>query len=103
MSTVARPGPRAPGATRPASAHGALQGRVVAVAADATHRFSKPLRTSITLPAGLLAALLSRDTAGRVVRKARVMGVVLHDGVVQPGDTVRVELPAPPHRALQRV
>jgi MOSC domain-containing protein YiiM len=38
-----------------------------------------------------------------VVRKARVMGVVLHDGVVQPGDTVRVELPAPPHRALQRV
>jgi hypothetical protein len=70
MSTVARPGPRAPGATRPASAHGALQGRVVAVAADATHRFSKPLRTSITLPAGLLAALLSGDTAAWCARRA---------------------------------
>jgi MOSC domain-containing protein YiiM len=52
---------------------------------------------------GLLALAVRRDAHGRVVRRAGVMGVVTADGVVAPGDPVRVELPPPPHRALDRV
>ena len=52
---------------------------------------------------GLLAAVLGRDEAGNLVRKAGVMGVVLVGGEVRPGAAVRVELPAGPFRALERV
>ncbi|GAA4981680.1 MOSC domain-containing protein [Kineococcus glutinatus] len=52
---------------------------------------------------GLLKAVTPRDETGAVVRKAGVMGVVLHGGDVRAGDAVRVELPARPHEALQRV
>lgn len=52
---------------------------------------------------GLVRAVLGRDENGAVVRKAGVMGVVLSDGVVRPGDAIMVELPAPPHRALEPV
>ena len=31
------------------------------------------------------------------------MGIVLAGGDVHPGDAIGVELPAPPHRALERV
>ncbi|MDB5373445.1 MAG: domain containing protein [Belnapia sp.] len=49
---------------------------------------------------GLLAAVLGRDAAGRLVRKAGIMGVVLAGGTVRPGDAVVVDLPPPPHRPL---
>jgi len=49
---------------------------------------------------GLMAALLGRDADGNLVRKAGVMSVVLHGGEVRPGDPIRVELPAEPHRPL---
>lgn len=52
---------------------------------------------------GLLAAVLDRAPDGALIRKAGIMGVVLSGGVVRPGDAIRVELPAGPHRALQRV
>jgi len=52
---------------------------------------------------GLMAAVLGRDKSGRLVRKAGIMGVVLIGGVVRPGDTIRVELPPPSHRPLDRV
>jgi MOSC domain-containing protein YiiM len=52
---------------------------------------------------GLTAAVLDRDAAGNLVRKAGVMGVVLEGGDVRPGDPIRVELPAEPHRPLERV
>jgi len=52
---------------------------------------------------GLMAATLDRDADGVLVRKAGVMGVVLVGGDVRPGDAVRVELPAPPHRRLEPV
>ena len=52
---------------------------------------------------GLTAAVLDRDADGKLVRKAGVMSVVLSGGVVQPGDPIRVVLPAEPHRALERV
>ncbi|HEU4327704.1 MAG TPA: MOSC domain-containing protein [Roseiflexaceae bacterium] len=52
---------------------------------------------------GLLAAVLDRDAQGQLVRKAGVMGVVLAGGAVLPGDTIRVELPPPPHSPLAPV
>ncbi len=52
---------------------------------------------------GLMTAVLDRDAAGNLVRKAGVMGIVLTDGTVRPGDPVSVVLPDPPHRALQPV
>jgi MOSC domain-containing protein YiiM len=52
---------------------------------------------------GLMAATLSRGEAGELVRKAGVMAVVLVGGEVRPGDPIAVELPAPPHRALEPV
>jgi MOSC domain-containing protein YiiM len=55
------------------------------------------------LQPGLMAAVLDRDADGNLVRKAGVMAVVLSGGTVAPGDPIRVELPAAPHRPLQSV
>ncbi len=52
---------------------------------------------------GLLSAVVSRRDDGVVVRKAGVMAVVVTGGTVSPGDVVGVELPAPPHQALEPV
>lgn len=52
---------------------------------------------------GLLRQVVGRDADGNVVRKAGVMGVVRAGGEVRPGDRIRVELPQPPHRPLDRV
>ncbi|WP_218624505.1 MOSC domain-containing protein [Glaciihabitans sp. dw_435] len=43
---------------------------------------------------GLMKALIAKDAADRVIRKAGIMSVVVADGVVYPDDEVRVELPA---------
>ncbi len=55
------------------------------------------------LQPGLMAAVLDRNEHGNIIRKAGVMGIVLTDGDVTPGDTIRIELPPMPHRALERV
>ena len=52
---------------------------------------------------GLMQAVLDHDAAGNLVRKAGVMGVVLADGPVRTGDTVRVDLPPLPHEPLRPV
>ena len=52
---------------------------------------------------GLTAAVLDRDAAGNLIRKAGIMGIVLTGGDVRPGDPIQVELPAEPHRPLQPV
>ncbi|MFI8519836.1 MOSC domain-containing protein [Streptomyces sp. NPDC085481] len=52
---------------------------------------------------GLLKQVLGRDEEGRIVRKAGIMSVVLTGGEVRPGDAIRVELPAEPHRPLEMV
>src|SRR5262249_43987168 len=53
------------------------------------------------LEPGLMAATLARDVAGNLVRKAGIMGIVLNGGEVGEGDTIAVELPPEPHRALE--
>jgi hypothetical protein len=52
---------------------------------------------------GLMAAVLTRDGQGRLVRKAGVMGIVIAAGEVRPGDGIRVTLPPEPHRPLEPV
>jgi MOSC domain-containing protein YiiM len=52
---------------------------------------------------GLMAAVLDRDAAGELIRKAGVMGVVLADGEVRPGDPIAVALPGQPHQSLRPV
>ncbi|WP_026298753.1 MOSC domain-containing protein [Deinococcus aquatilis] len=52
---------------------------------------------------GLLAAVLGRDEAGNLIRKAGIMGVVAVGGEVKRGDSVQIEWPPLPHKALERV
>jgi MOSC domain-containing protein YiiM len=52
---------------------------------------------------GLTRAVLARDAAGALVRKAGVMAIVRAGGEVRPGDAISIELPAAPHRALEVV
>lgn len=52
---------------------------------------------------GLMQAVLDRDPAGRLIRKAGVMGVVVAGGEVRRGDAIVVELPEGEQRLLQPV
>jgi len=52
---------------------------------------------------GLKAAVLGRAADGSLIRKAGVMGVVTAGGHVRPRDEICVQLPAPPHCALEPV
>ena len=55
------------------------------------------------LQPGLMAALLGRNAQGRLQRKAGVMAVVISGGAVRAGNPITIELPAPPHTALEPV
>lgn len=52
---------------------------------------------------GLMQAVLDRDAAGNLIRKAGVMGIVLKGGTVRPGDGIGVYLPSKPWKELERV
>lgn len=52
---------------------------------------------------GLLHAVLDRDAAGGLVRKAGVMAIVSQGGSVRRDDIIRIELPPLPHIKLERV
>ncbi|RLV78969.1 MOSC domain-containing protein [Streptomyces rapamycinicus] len=52
---------------------------------------------------GLLKQVVGRDEAGNIIRKAGVMSIVREGGTVRPGDLIQAELPAGPHRPLDRV
>jgi MOSC domain-containing protein YiiM len=52
---------------------------------------------------GLTAAVLGRTPDGALVRKTGIMAVVIASGIVTPGDSIAIKLPAEPHRALDRV
>lgn len=62
-----------------------------------------PCRQIDAFSGGLLKQVVGRDEAGEVVRKAGIMGVVRESGTVRPGEPIAVELPAGPHRRLERV
>jgi len=50
-----------------------------------------------------MAAVLGRDAAGELVRKAGIMAIVVAGGEVRPGDAIAVELPAGERVTLQPV
>jgi MOSC domain-containing protein YiiM len=52
---------------------------------------------------GLMAATLDRDEQGGLVRKTGVMAIALTGGEVRAGDSIRVEPPSEPQRALEPV
>lgn len=52
---------------------------------------------------GLLKAVLDRDKNGNLIRKSGIMGIVLEDGEVCPGDEIEVDLPPEPHQRLEPV
>ena len=52
---------------------------------------------------GLMHAVLDHDVDGNLIRKAGVMGIVLVEGEVQPGDAIRIMMPEGPHRSLAPV
>jgi MOSC domain-containing protein YiiM len=52
---------------------------------------------------GLLKQVVWTDGAGNLIRLMGVMGIVSRGGHVQPGDSIHIELPPPPHHALTRV
>ncbi len=62
-----------------------------------------PCRQLNDYQSGLMAAVLSRDEQGNVIRKAGVMGVVLAAGEIRADDSIRAELPSEPHQRLERV
>jgi MOSC domain-containing protein YiiM len=53
--------------------------------------------------AGLQRAVLDRDDAGNLIRKAGVMAIVLHDGAVRAGDAIELTRPPGRCRPLQPV
>jgi hypothetical protein len=62
-----------------------------------------PCRQLDRFQPGLMKAVLDRDAAGGVVRKAGVMGIVIAGGEIRPGAPITVILPPEPHRRLERV
>lgn len=52
---------------------------------------------------GLMKAVLAKSPDGDVIRKAGVMAIVTHGGVVRAGDPIEVVLPAEPHHPLAPV
>ena len=52
---------------------------------------------------GLLKAVIDKDEAGNVIRKAGVMGIVLVGGEIRPSDSILIDLPPEPHHPLEYV
>ncbi|MBV7508292.1 MOSC domain-containing protein [Bacillus sp. sid0103] len=52
---------------------------------------------------GLLKAVLDKDSNGNLIRKVGIMAVILQNGEVKPGDTIRGKLPPKPFKKLERV
>ena len=48
-------------------------------------------------------AVLDKDAAGNLVRKAGIMGIVIATGRIFVGDDIGVELPPQPYKSLERV
>ncbi len=82
------------------------QGALLRIGATATIEITglrNPCQQLNDHKSGLTHAVLDKDAAGNLVRKAGVMSVVRAGGPVKPGDSIEVTLPPLPHRALERV
>lgn len=63
----------------------------------------KPCRQLDGYQQGLMTAVIDHDTDGAPLYKCGVMAIVIADGEVRPGDSIRVALPPLPHRRLEPV
>jgi MOSC domain-containing protein YiiM len=82
------------------------RGAVLRIGNDAVVEITglrNPCQQINTFQPGLLKQVLTKDSAGELVRRAGVMGVVLAGGVVRPGNSIVVQLPPAPHQPLERV
>lgn len=52
---------------------------------------------------GLMKATLEKRSDGTLIRKSGVMSIVIAGGDVHQGDSIRVELPPEPHKAMEPV
>jgi MOSC domain-containing protein YiiM len=52
---------------------------------------------------GLMNAVLDRDAAGNIIRKAGIMGIVKCGGKIHVNDEIRVVLPPAQHRPPERI
>ncbi len=72
-----------------------MRGTATSVSSQPTYHSSKTRRP------GLMAAVLDRDAAGRLRRKAGIMTVVECGGEVATGHAINAKFAARPHRALE--
>lgn len=56
-----------------------------------------------SIKVGLKHAVLDQDEEGNLIRKAGIMGIVLHGGDVFVGDEILIQLPEPPLEKLEKV
>lgn len=59
-----------------------------------------PCRQLDSLQKGLMKALLDRDEAGNLIRKAGIMGIVIEGGEIETGDEISITLPTKPYIKL---
>ena len=52
---------------------------------------------------GLMKAVLDRDEHNNLIRKAGIMAIVIHGGIIRTGDPITVKLPKKPYVALDKV
>ena len=52
---------------------------------------------------GLKAAMLDQDEAGNTIYKCGVHSQIKTGGIVKPGDSIRVELPPEPYKAMHTI
>ena len=52
---------------------------------------------------GLMDAVLDKDKQGNLIRKAGIMGVVIEEGEIRPGDKINIQFPPAPYIKLDRV
>lgn len=82
------------------------QGTLLRVGEEAVVKITglrNPCQQINSFRSGLLKEVLTKTSAGELVRKAGVMSVVVTGGVVRPGDPIVADLPATPHQPLERV
>ena len=53
--------------------------------------------------AGLMNELVSKDSAGNIIRRSGIMSVVIKSGIIKTHDPIEIKWPAQPHKKLEKV
>ena len=85
---------------------GLPKGSILKIGAEAQIEITglrNPCHQLNSIQDGLLNAVLDRDEAGNLIRKAGIMSIVLEGGAINVGDKIEVILPEKPYIKLERV